>query len=141
MLNARIEYEANEVKLYANASGPVSNPKIALGGEPAISETDWMAYLLYGRPVASLSREEQSAVSAAGAFGGLATRLILKDLLGLAPPITKGLTISYQQRSDPLYRVDPYQVVIQYRINRRFSVQSQVGGRNTGGDVLFNLDF
>jgi autotransporter translocation and assembly factor TamB len=32
-------------------------------------------------------------------------------------------------------------VVIQYRINRRFSVQSQVGGRNTGGDVLFNYDF
>jgi translocation and assembly module TamB len=140
-VNARIQYEANDVILYAEATGPVSNPKIALGGEPAISETDWMAYLLYGRPVASLSREEQGALSAAGAFGGLATRMILKDLLGMAPPITKGLTISYQQRNDPLYRDDPYQVVINYRINRRFSVQSQVGGRNTGGDVLFNFDF
>jgi translocation and assembly module TamB len=140
-VNARIQYEANDVILYAQATGPVSNPKINLGGEPAISETDWMAYLLYGRPVASLSREEQGALSAAGAFGGLATRMILKDLLGLAPPITRGLTISYQQRNDPLYREDPYQVVINYRINRRFSVQSQVGGRNTGGDVLFNYDF
>uniref|UniRef100_A0A7C3V3C4 Translocation and assembly module TamB C-terminal domain-containing protein n=1 Tax=Desulfobacca acetoxidans TaxID=60893 RepID=A0A7C3V3C4_9BACT len=141
MVNARVEYETNEVTLYAEAAGPVANPKITLGGEPAVSETDWMAYLLYGRPVAALSREEQGAVSAAGAFGGLATRMILKDLLGMAPPITRGLTISYQQRNDPLYRDDPYQVVIQYRINRRFSVQSQVGGRNTGGDVLFNLDF
>jgi translocation and assembly module TamB len=140
-LDARLEYEANEVKLYVNASGPVSSPKITMGGEPAVSQTDWMAYLLYGRPVGALSREEQSATMAAGAFGGLATQMILKDLLGMAPPLTKGLSISYQHRNDPLYREDPYQVVISYRINRRFSVQTQVGGRNTGGDVLFNLDF
>ena len=59
----------------------------------------------------------------------------------MTPSFAKGLTISYQQRNDPLYRDDPYQVVIQYRINRNFSVQSQVGGRNTGGDVFYNLDF
>jgi autotransporter translocation and assembly factor TamB len=122
-------------------TGPASNPKITLGGEPAISETDWMAYLLYGKPVAYLNREQQGTVSAAGAFGGLAARVILKDLLGMTPSFTKGLTISYQQPNDPLYREDPYQVVINYRINRRISVQSQVGGRNTGGDVLFNFDF
>ncbi len=140
-LDARIEYETGDVTLFADVSGPVSNPKIVLRGEPGITETDWMSYLLYGKPIAALSREEQGAAMAAGAFGGLATKMILKDFLGMAPPITKGLTITYQHRNDPLYRDDPYQVVIQYRINRRFSVQSQVGGRNTGGDVLFNLDF
>jgi translocation and assembly module TamB len=142
VVNGRIEYNtSNDVILFAEVTGPASNPKITLGGEPAISETDWMAYLLYGKPVAYLSREQQSTVSAAGAFGGLAARVILKDLLGMAPSFTKGLTVSYQQPSDPLYREDPYQVVINYRINRRISVQSQVGGRNTGGDVLFNFDF
>lgn len=141
LVDARLEYEATEVKLYVNASGPVSNPKITLGGEPGISESDWMAYLLYGKPVGALSREEQSAAMAAGAFGGLATQMILRDLLGMAPPLTKGLSITYQHRNDPLYRDDPYQVVINYRINRHFSVESQVGGRNTGGDVLFNYDF
>ena len=140
-VDARLEYEANEVKLYVDASGPVSNPKINLGGEPSMSQSDFMAYLLYGKPVGALSREEQSAAMAAGAFGGLATQMILKDLLGMAPPLTKGLSISYQHRNDPLYRDDPYQVVINYRINRRFSVQTQVGGRNTGGDVFYNLDF
>jgi autotransporter translocation and assembly factor TamB len=141
-INGRIEYEtSSDVILYAEVTGPVSNPKITLGGEPAISETDWMAYLLYGKPVAYLSREQQSTVSAAGAFGGLAARVILKDLLGLAPSFTKGLTISYQQSSDLFYREEAYQVVINYRINRHISVQSQVGGRNTGGDVLFNFDF
>jgi hypothetical protein len=78
---------------------------------------------------------------AVGAFSGLATKMIMEDFLGMARPLTKGLTVTYQHRSDPLYRDDPYQVVIQYRINKRFSVQSQVGGRNTGGDVLFNYDF
>ncbi len=141
VLDARIEYETGDVTLFADVSGPASNPKIVLRGEPGISENDWMSYLLYGKPVAALSREEQGAATAAGAFGGLATKMILQDFLGMAPPLTKGLTITYQHRNDPLYRDDPYQVVIQYRINRRFSVQSQVGGRNTGGDVLFNYDF
>jgi translocation and assembly module TamB len=140
-INARIEFETGDVTLFADATGPVSNPKIVLRGEPGITETDWMSYLLYGKPIAALSREDQGAAMAAGAFGGLATKMILQDFLGMAPPITKGLTITYQHRNDPLYRDDPYQVVIQYRINRRFSVQSQVGGRNTGGDVLFNWDF
>jgi translocation and assembly module TamB len=142
VVNGRIEYDtSSDVILYAEITGPASNPKITLGGEPAISETDWMSYLLYGRPVAYLSREQQSTISTAGAFGGLAARVILKDLLGITPSFTRGLTISYQQPNDLLYREEPYQVVINYRINRRISVQSQVGGRNTGGDVLFNFDF
>ncbi len=140
-LDARIEYEMSDVTLYADAAGPVSNPKITLGGDPPITENDWMAYLLYGKPAGALSREQYGAGVAAGAFGGLATRMILQDFLGMSRPLPKGLTVTYQHRSDPLYRDDPYQVVIQYRLNKRFSVQSQVGGRNTGGDVLFNYDF
>lgn len=139
-LDARITYEMTDVTLYAEASGPVSDFKVTLGGDPAISENDWIAYLLFGKPTGALSQEQYGAV-AAESFGGLATRVILQDFLGMARPLTKGLTVTYQHRSDPLYRDDPYQVVIQYRINKRFSVQSQVGGRNTGGDVLFNLDF
>jgi autotransporter translocation and assembly factor TamB len=140
-LDARIEYEMTDVTLYADAAGPVSNPKITLGGDPPITENDWMAYVLYGKPAGALSEEEHGAGVAVGAFSGLATKMIMEDFLGMARPLTKGLTVTYQHRSDPLYRDDPYQVVIQYRINKRFSVQSQVGGRNTGGDVLFNYDF
>ncbi len=137
----RITYETTEgVILYAEASGPVTDYKITLGGEPPISETDWMSYLLFGKPTGALSQSEYSAV-AAETFGGLATRVILKDFLGMSEPFPKGLSVTYQHRTDPLYRNDPYQVVIQYRINRRFTVQSQVGGRNTGGDVLYERDF
>jgi translocation and assembly module TamB len=140
-LNARIEYEMSDVTLYADAAGAVSNPKITLGGDPPITENDWMAYLLYGKPAGALSQDQYGAGVAAGAFGGLATKMILNDFLGMAPPLTKGLTVTYQRRNDPLYRDDPYQVVIQKRLNKNFSVESQVGGRNTGGDVLFNYDF
>ena len=141
LLDARITYEMTDVTLYADASGPVSNPKITLGGDPAISENDWMAYLLYGKPAGALTREEHGAGVAAGAFGGLASQMILRDFLGMKRPLTKGLTVTYQRRGDPLYQDDPYQVVIKYRLNRRFSLESQMGGRNTGGDVLFNHDF
>jgi hypothetical protein len=67
--------------------------------------------------------------------------VILRDFLGMSRPFPKGFSVSYQRQTDPLYRNDPYQVVITYRLNKRFSVQSQVGGRNTGGDALLNLDF
>jgi translocation and assembly module TamB len=139
-LDARIAYEMTDVTLYAEASGPVSDFKVTLGGDPAISETDWMSYLLFGKPTGALSQEQYGAV-AAETFGGLATRVILQDFLGMSRPFPKGFSVSYQRRTDPLYRNDPYQVVVQYRFNKRFSVQSQVGGRNTGGDVLFNQDF
>jgi translocation and assembly module TamB len=140
-LDARIEYEMTDVTLYADAAGAVSNPKITLGGDPPITENDWMAYLLYGKPAGALSQDQYGAGVAAGAFSGLATKMILENFLGMSRPFPKGLSFTYQRQSDPLYRDDPHQVVIQYRINKRFSVQSQVGGRNTGGDVLFNHDF
>jgi len=140
-LDGRITHEMSDgVILFAEAQGPVSNYTITLGGEPAISDTDWMSYLLFGRPTGALSQQEYSAV-AAETFGGLATRVILQDFLGMSRPFPKGLSVTYQHRTDPLYRNDPYQVVIQYRINKRFTVQSQVGGRNTGGDVLYERDF
>ncbi|MFP3869006.1 MAG: translocation/assembly module TamB domain-containing protein [Desulfobacteraceae bacterium] len=137
----RITYEMPDgVILYAEASGPVTDYKITLGGEPPISDTDWMAYLLFGKPTGALSQQEYSAV-ASETFGGFATRVILKDFLGMTEPFPKGFSVTFQHRTDPLYRNEPYQVVIQYRINRRFTVQSQVGGRNTGGDVLYERDF
>jgi len=137
----RITYEmADGVILFAAVSGPVTDYKITLGGKPPISETDWMSYLLFGKPTGALSQGEYSAV-AAETFGGFATRVILQDFLGMSQPFPKGLSVTYQRRTDPLYRIEPYQVVIQYRINRRFTIQSQVGGRNTGGDVLYERDF
>jgi translocation and assembly module TamB len=137
----RITYEmADGVILFAAVSGPVTDYKITLGGKPPISETDWMSYLLFGKPTGALSQREYSAV-AAETFGGFATRVILQDFLGMSQPFPKGLSVTYQRRTDPLYRIEPYQVVIQYRINRRFTIQSQVGGRNTGGDVLYERDF
>jgi translocation and assembly module TamB len=137
----RINYEMPDgLILFAEVSGPVTDYKIILGGEPAISETDWMSYLLFGRPTGALSQQEYSAV-AAETFGGFATRVILQDFLGMSQPFPKGFSVTYQQRADPLYRGEPYQLVVQYRINRRFTVQSQVGGRNTGGDVLYEREF
>lgn len=140
-LDGRITYEMPDgVILFAEASGPVSDYKITLGGEPPISETDWMSYLLFGRPTGALSQQEYSAI-AAETFGGLATRVILQDFLGMSRPFPKGLSVTYHRRTDPLHRNDPYQVVIQYRLNKRLTIQSQVGGRNTGGDVLYERHF
>ena len=90
VVDGRIEYQANEVKLYADVSGPASNPHIALGGVPSISETDWMSILLYGKPVAYLSREERNTAQAAGAVGGTGRPVDPEGFSGHDPEFCQG---------------------------------------------------
>jgi hypothetical protein len=64
-----------------------------------------------------------------------------RQAVGVAKPLTKDLTVSFERKFDPLHRDNTEQVVVEYKVNRYLSVESQMGRRNTGADVLFNLDF
>jgi hypothetical protein len=61
--------------------------------------------------------------------------------MGIAKPLTKDITVTFERKTSPLYRDDTNQVRLEYKVNKYLSVESQVGRRNSGGDVLFNLDF
>jgi translocation and assembly module TamB len=120
---------------------------------------------VFGRPAARLSRDEYLSVGqqAVGILGGITAEKIKEMLgkdvplvgnltlrtpqtenrqaVGVAKPLTKDLTVSFERKFDPLHRDQTEQVVIEYKLNKYMSVESQVGRRNTGGDVLLNLDF
>jgi translocation and assembly module TamB len=160
-IEARAIHEMTDVTLVLNISGPVKKPEIKFSSIPALPPQDILAYLLFGRPVRTLSREEYQVVSpqAMGVLGGITAKklqeLLGKDFpllgdvtlkggetrMGVSKPLTKDISISFERKTNPLSRDDMNQIRLEYRINRYLGVESQMGRRNSGADVLFNFDF
>jgi hypothetical protein len=64
-----------------------------------------------------------------------------EDRVGVCKPLTKDLSVSFERKTNPTSRDDDNQVRLEYRIKRWLGVESQMGQRNPGADVFFNLDF
>ncbi|MFZ5450552.1 MAG: translocation/assembly module TamB domain-containing protein [Thermodesulfobacteriota bacterium] len=164
-LEGRATHEVSGLTLILNASGPASKPVVRMESIPPLPPSDLLAYLVFGRPAQSLTREEYQTVGqqALGILGGISAQKI-KDILGkdfplvgnvhmkggqsegrqtvgIAKPITKDITVTFERKTSPLYRDDTNQVRLEYKVNKYLSLESQMGQRNSGGDVLFNLDF
>ena len=160
-LEGRATYEMGDVTLIMEASGAATSPVVRMGSIPPLPPADLLAYLLFGRPARALTREEYSAVGqqAATILGGVAAKKIQEFLgkdfplvgdvntvasqqaIGVAKPLTKDITVSLERKTAPVYRDDANQIRLEYRVNRYLEVESQLGRRNSGADVLFNLDW
>ncbi|MHB8069547.1 MAG: translocation/assembly module TamB domain-containing protein [Desulfobaccales bacterium] len=158
-------YKVSGITLILNASGPANKPQVKMESNPPLPPADQLAYLMFGRPAQSLSREEYLTVGqqALGILGGVTAQKLQEILgqdfplvgnvslksgqfegrqtMGIAKPLTKDITVTLERKTSPLYRDDTNQVRLEYKVNQYFSVESQMGRRNSGGDVLFNLDF
>jgi translocation and assembly module TamB len=164
-LEGRATHEISGITLILIASGPANKPQVRMESIPPLPPADQLAYLVFGRPAQTLSREEYLSVGqqAMGILGGI-TAQKLQDILGqdfplvgnvqlkggqvegrqivgIAKPLTKDITVTFERKTSPLYRDDTNQVRVEYKVNKYISLESQVGQRNSGGDVLFNLDF
>ena len=53
----------------------------------------------------------------------------------------KDITVSYEHKLNPLPGEDFNQIRLDYKFNKHFSAESQLGRKNTGGDIFFNIDF
>lgn len=150
-----------DVTLFLDIAGPTSKPLLHFSSDPPLPPTDVLSYLVFGRPAATLSREEFNTVGqqALGVFGG-ATARKLKDIfgenfplvcdlsmrcgeqtVGVNKPLTKNLSVTVERKTNLLYRDNPEQMRVEYKVNKYLGVESTVGRRNSGGDVLFNYDF
>lgn len=153
--------QAGDITLILNIHGPVRKPDMEFSSVPPLPPADILSYLVFGRPSQALTQQQFRTMGeqAAGILGGLTAKK-LKDLLGkdfplvgniymhggtetmgVAKPLTKELTVFFERKTEPLAREDTNQIRLEYRLNRYFSVESQLGRRNSGADVLFNLDF
>ena len=164
-VEGRATHKIAGLTLILNASGPANKPQVRMESIPPLPPADLLAYLVFGRPAQALSREEYLSVGqqAMGILGGITTQKIQEILgrdfpvvgnvrlksgqsegrqtVGIAKPLTKDITVSFERKTSPLYRDDTNQVRIEYKVNKYLSLESQMGQRNSGGDVLFNLDF
>ena len=164
-LEGRATQEMDGITLILTAMGAASKPQVRLESVPPLPQSDLLAYLVFGRPAQRLTKDEYQRVcqQAAGILVGLTAEkvreLLGKDFplvsnitlrssptgerqaVGVVKPLTKDLTVSFERKFDPLHRDNTEQVVVEYKVNRYLSVESQMGRRNTGADVMFNLDF
>jgi len=165
-LEGKATHEMANITMILSATGPVSKPQVRLESIPPLPPQDLLAYLLFGRPARSLSREESLSAGqqAAGILGGVTAKKIQEMLgkdfplvgdvtvrtptmdtgrqaVGVTKPLTKDLSVGFERKFDPLHRDQSEHAIVEYRVNKYLSVESQMGRRNTGADVLLNLDF
>ena len=160
-LAGRATCQVDEVTLMLDVSGPTNKPQLNFSSNPGLPPADVLSYLVYGRPAAALSREEYNTVGAQalGVLGGVTARKLKEifgenvplvcDLsmrcgeqtVGVSKPLTKQLSVTFEHKTNPLYRDNTEQMRLEYKVNKYLSADSTMGLRNTGGDLQFNYDF
>ncbi|HEX9883901.1 MAG TPA: translocation/assembly module TamB domain-containing protein [Desulfobaccales bacterium] len=165
-VEGKAAHQMDEITLVLTVAGTVTNPQIRLESQPPLPPADVLAYLVFGAPTARLTKEQYFALGAQtlGVLGGITSKKI-GELLGSSLPflgggvavksgmaggratmgvekkITQDVSVSYQRNFNEERGQYERQVIIDYKINRNFSVESQLGTRNSGADVFFNYDF
>src|SRR5207253_35959 len=85
--------QGDPLNIQANVTGTLQSPQVTLtsDAQPAISESDLVSYLMFGRPTYQLAASERAAAGAtsragatAAGLGNLAYRFISPSLLGYA---------------------------------------------------------
>jgi translocation and assembly module TamB len=159
-LDVVAEHDVGSVTILAVLSGRLSAPVMRLESEPAMPESDVIAYLLFGRPASELGESDQSGVDhaaiamAAGMAAGELQRMFGEDLpfdtLDVRPERTGGGQIGFGKylSRDVFVRYghtvgeeSDDEIQIEWRINDRWSVQNTVGRRTSGADIVFGIDY
>jgi translocation and assembly module TamB len=158
-------HDMDDIALVLTVNGTMSNPKIRLESLPPLPPADVLSYLVFGAPSATLTKEQYMALGAQqlGVLGGISTGK-LSEILGSTVPFLGGIKVtSGMLGGRPTVGIGKEivkdvkvfvgrnlneergqyenQVGIQYKINKNLSIESQIGERNSGADVLFNYDF
>jgi hypothetical protein len=166
IVDGKATHELDEITLVLAVTGYITNPQIRLESQPPLPPSDVLSYLVFGAPTVRLTKEQYYALGAQtlGVLGGITSKKIGellgssipflgsgvavksgmvagKAVLGVEKKITQNVSVSYQRNFNEERGQYERQVVIDYKINKNFSVESQLGTRNSGADVFFNYDF
>lgn len=156
-VRATHEMSDHDITLVLMVTGTTSNPQISLQSIPPLPPSDALSYLVFGGPAASLTKEQYLALGVQGGVGGITNQKV-GEVLGAALPyisksgasgpsagirkeITKNVSVSYGRKLNEITGQYESQAVIEYKVNRHLSVDSQIAPRNTGADVLYNYEW
>jgi autotransporter translocation and assembly factor TamB len=163
-MNANLDAQASgriaDVQIMVLIGGTLDKPTISLKSEPQMDESEILSYLVFGKPGDRLNEEEGRLIrsTAIQMLGGVAARG-LKEVLGkqFAPDViniassgeessfavgkylTEKLFVRYEWR---LGVEEVTQTIVDYQLDRHFSLHSQVGTeRNSGVDLLWGFNY
>ncbi len=167
-ISVTASYEVSDIEVFINVIGTAKNPIVTFSSNPPLDKDDIVSYLVYGTSREDRGSERQSTVGggiAANVAAGEISKIIGSNLGldvinfqggdegGFSDPqilvgsfITDDVFVSYERSSDPNI-VEPRaidadnKIKLEWRINSKFSVESQVGDENSGADFIYKFDF
>jgi len=158
-------YEIQDVDIYINLIGTADKPKINFTSSPPLDKSDIISYLVFGTSNSNLGSSQRSVSRelasnlAMGEIADIITPRFNLDVLsvqgseegGYSDPqvrvgsyIDDNLYIGYERTPSQLSgaSTDPQdKVKVEYKIKRSFSIESIIGGDNSGADIFYNFDF
>ncbi len=160
-VEARASRQIDDYTLSVFAVGPTDSLRTGLESNPPLPPRDQLSLLLFDHLADKMTREEyitatQRAMGLLGSLTAQQLKTFFGDklpLLGEVAPTTsqegvgvgkklgRGLTVSYERKLNPVEGEDVNQVRLNYKIHKYFSAETQLGRKNPGGDLFFNIDF
>jgi autotransporter translocation and assembly factor TamB len=158
------QVENADILIVVLVNGTITNPQVHMESQPPLPPTDVLSYLVFGAPAATLTRDQYLTFAAQygilGGAGGNKLGEILgstipflsgikvktgmvsgRPTVGLEKNVTKNVSVFVSRNLNEERGVYEQQVGVQYKINRHWGVESQVGTRNSGADVFYSHDF
>ena len=164
-LNVKAYYDAGDVDVHVNITGDLREPDLSLSSTPDLEEIDIISYIVFGASSNRLQTQQRAFVGkfatavAAGGISELLSSEIGLDLLSIQEGergledstlkvgsyVTKDIFVGYE-RSPSQTPIDQTtqmrnKLNLEWKLNRRFSVESQMGGENPGVDFFYNFNF
>jgi len=160
-LDFNVVREVNGVRAGIRVLGPLQNPGFTLHADPAMPESDILAYLISGKSLNLSTRQDgQRMQQAAASLGGPLGNLLLQEVTGRfglegllddvavqTRPGTQGAALFLGKYLTPRlylqYGVGLAQSTnvfrIRYELGKHWKIQSETG-EQSGGDLLFELE-
>ncbi|HVS04351.1 MAG TPA: translocation/assembly module TamB domain-containing protein [Thermoanaerobaculia bacterium] len=141
-----------------SAQGPLSNPRVTLWSEPAMSQSDALSYLVTGRPMSEATAAEGDVLANAAVTLGISGGNILAEKLAARFGLeevriqTEGSLEEAQlvlgkylsPRVYVAYGIGLFEAVdtfrVRYLIDERWTLQAETGGGNTSADLLYTIE-
>ncbi len=166
LLDIQALYKVSNVDAFINIVGTAKKPQIKFSSDPPMEESDILSYIVFGTSTAKIGSGERNSLQgiAAGIAGGVAVNQ-LKGALGedLSPDVlrvgsgeagteievgkylTDNLYVSYQRGSQDTAlgtsSLTTDWVFIEYQIFSFLTLDSNIGGENSGADLFYNFNF
>ena len=164
-LNVKAYYDAGDIDVHVNVSGDLREPDLSLSSNPNLEEIDIISYIVFGASSNRLQNQQRAFVGkfatavAAGGISELLSSEIGLDLLSIQEGdrgfedstlkvgsyVTRDIFVGYE-RSPSKTSLDQTvqmrnKLNLEWRLNRRFSIESQMGGENPGVDFFYNFNY